>query len=238
MTATARQIGKIHALKKSARLDDDSYRDVLDQVAGVRSAKGLTVQSAIRVIDRLQVLAGEAPPPAGRPDESRSKPRQRPAEGALALSGPFAGKLRALWITAHNLGVVDDRRDTALAAFVERQTGLSSPNWLNDPAEARRVIEALKSWIAREAGFAWPSPKATAIDLKRAVLRAQWARLLAGGAPTLVTPEADLCSYCGSVARGNPRLVATLDSLTEAELDRVAPVLGAKLRKALAGSRK
>ena len=54
MTATARQIGKIHALKKSARLDDDSYRDVLDQVAGVRSAKGLTVQSAIRVIDRLQ----------------------------------------------------------------------------------------------------------------------------------------------------------------------------------------
>ena len=39
--ASAQQIKAIHALKSQAGLDEDSYRDFLQQQAGVRSAKRL-----------------------------------------------------------------------------------------------------------------------------------------------------------------------------------------------------
>jgi len=87
------------------------------------------------------------------------------ARGALRLDGPYAGVCRALWLSAWNLGLLRDRTDKALAAFVKRQTGLDSPNWMRDPADGAKAIEALKGWIARPierggAGVAWPSEAA------------------------------------------------------------------------------
>ncbi|WP_159602582.1 regulatory protein GemA, partial [Starkeya nomas] len=121
-TVTKQQIGAIHALKTRAALDDDSYRDLLARETGRRSAKELTLDQAGRVIDRLKVLSGGSQSPV----RASEKPL---AEGALKLEGPYAGQCRALWIAGWNLGVVTDRRDTALVAFVERQTGIPTLNW-------------------------------------------------------------------------------------------------------------
>src|SRR3546814_5628829 len=46
-----------------------------------------------------------------------------------ALTGPFAPKLVALWLSAWNLGVAHNRHEHALIAFVERQTGIAHVNW-------------------------------------------------------------------------------------------------------------
>lgn len=152
-TASKAQIGAIHALKSRAGLDDDSYRDLLAGVTGKRSAKDLSAAEAGRVIDRLKAVS--APAESGvSPKRRRGAPRAR---GALALSGPYAGVCRALWISAWHLGIVRDRTDRAMVAFVRRQTGIDHINWMRDPADGHKVVEALKGWIAREAGVEWPT---------------------------------------------------------------------------------
>lgn len=127
----------IHVKKKSLSLDDDTYRDLLERVTGVRSAGEMTQQQ------RLQVIAEMDRQGAASAGPRRSLKADR-------VSGRYAGILRALWLTGFNLGIIRDNRDSALISFVERQTGLSHTAWLNDPYDAARAIEALKKWIERE----------------------------------------------------------------------------------------
>ena len=229
--ATAKQIGLIHGLAKRARLDEEARRDVLRQVAGVDSSKDLTVDAAIRVIDRLKVLAGDDPTPRGRPAKA-------PAEGALALAGPFVGKLRALWLTAWNLGLTESRTDTALAAFVARQTGIDSPSWVRDPADARKAIEGLKAWIARESGLVWPKDARDIRGLKWTLVRRQWEILIERGMPIVRTTKwGALADYVAAMIRNRspqqirPTVSDSLVELDEAQLDALAAALGAKIRK-------
>jgi hypothetical protein len=165
MSISAAQIKVIHSLKGKAGLDDRDYRAELGRF-GAGSSKDLSASAAIGFIDRLRTLAGDGQGPR----ETTSKR----ARGALELSGPYAGICRALWISGWNLGVFEAREDTALVAFVRRQTGIDHLNWVRDPADARKVIEGLKKWLAREAGVDWPRGRATeAYTRKWAVVRAQ-----------------------------------------------------------------
>jgi hypothetical protein len=227
MTATAKQIGLIHGLKRDAGLDDDSYRDVLNAVAGVRSARALTVDGAVRVIDRLKVLAGQAPREIGH--ESRSRPPQ--ARGALRLEGPYAAKMRALWLAGWALGIVRDRTDEGLAEYVHRQTGLDHPNWLRDDRAAVSVIEGLKSWIARETGFNW-TERGGRHELKVRLVELAWRRALDAGAVRRVfLPDLDLADYAGRVAGRPPRSINDVAELTDHELDVVAKAIGGKMAR-------
>lgn len=228
--ATAKQIGLIHGLAKRAGLDDDARRDVLRQVAGVGSSRDLSIDAAGRVIDRLKFLAGDDP-------ARQDRPKKGGAEGALALAGPFVGKLRALWLTAWNLGLTEARTDTALAAFVARQTGIDSPSWVRDPADARKAIEGLKAWIARESGLVWPKDGRDARLLKWTLARRQWEILIEGGMPIRLLKWSDLADYAAAMI-GNrhpqqirPTVSMTLAELDEPQLDALAAALGAKIRK-------
>lgn len=167
--ATAQQIGAIHGIARRLGLDTDTRRDMIAAVAGgKRSCAELSKAEAIRVIDRLKALQGGA----------------TPARGAADLSGPYAAKLRALWLCGWHLGVVRERTDTALLAFLERQTGLEHTRFLSDAASARRVIEALKAWLAREAGVEWPATGSVEAS-KAAVWQAQRRRMEAMGLPVM-----------------------------------------------------
>lgn len=178
-TATAQQIGAIHGIARRLGLDTDTRRDVIAAVAGgKRSCADLSKAEAIRVIDRLKALQNSA----------------TPAPGAADLAGPYASKLRALWLSGWHLGVVRERTDAALLAFLERQTGLEHTRFLSDAASARRVIEALKAWLAREAGVEWPA-SGSVEQSKAAVWRAQQRRMAALGLPVVggePGPGADL----------------------------------------------
>lgn len=127
----------IHVKKKSLSLDDDTYRDLLERITGVRSAGEMTEQQRLQVIAEMD-----------RQGAARAGPRR--SLRADRVSGRYAGILRALWLIGYNLGIIRDSRDSALISFVERQTGLSHTAWLNDPYDAARAIEALKKWIERE----------------------------------------------------------------------------------------
>ncbi|MGO8323701.1 gp16 family protein [Rhizobium ruizarguesonis] len=136
-------IAAIHVAKKQLGLDDDTYRAKLARITGKSSAKEMTEA------ERLQVLTvfrneGFAPAPAARRADGRQK-----------LTGKYAKKLQALWIGAWNLGIVRDRDDKALIAFVKRQTGIDHTRFVVFPDDANRAIEALKKWMSRVGGVDW-----------------------------------------------------------------------------------
>lgn len=137
-------MGSITAIKvaqKQLGLDDDIYRAKLQLITGKSSAKDMTEEERQAVITEFRRLG--------------FKPIERRQNGRQKLSGRYAGKLQALWIAGFNLGVVRDRDDAALIAFVKAQTGIDHVRWLQDAEDARKVIEALKKWLTREAGVDW-----------------------------------------------------------------------------------
>lgn len=136
-------IAAIHVAKKQLGLDDDTYRAKLVRITGKLSAKDMTEVERQKV---LTVFRNEGFTPA---------PAVRRADGRQKLTGKFAKKLQALWIAAWNLGIVRDRDDAALIAFVKRQTGIEHTRFLVYADDASRAIEALKSWIRREAGVSY-----------------------------------------------------------------------------------
>lgn len=164
---SSEQIRAIQSMRRRIGLDEADYRDMLEAVTGKRSAKALDQAEAWRVIDKLKPMA----PPL--------------AKGAAVLTGQWAGVCRALWIAAYNLGLARERTDKALIAYVKRQTDLAHLNWMRAPGDAAKVIEGLKSWIARETGVTWDADKgalaAANIPLARwrklEILRAQMRRL-------------------------------------------------------------
>lgn len=221
MSATAPQIAAIHTLAKKAGMDDDTRRDFLQREAGVRSSKLLTVASAATVIDKLKAQTGGAS-----------------AKGAVAgLDSPAARKLRALWIAGYDLGLVRDRSDRAMLAFLERQSGVSHTHFLSEPGQATAAIEALKSWLKRDGEVEWPVRESWKRDgkadfdeiaaSKRAVIEAQWRILVS--APTV----AGLNDFAFKVV-GQPGW----QFFELSHFDQVQKALGQKLRAAIAKAAK
>lgn len=139
MTALA----AIHVAKKQLGLDEDTYRAVLMRVTGKSSAGAMSEAERVRVVEELRRQGFK---PASKRGSKGARKR---------LEGRFAGKLQALWIAVWNLGLVEDREDGALLAFVKRQTRIDHTRFLRHPEDADAVIEALKAWMAREAGVDW-----------------------------------------------------------------------------------
>lgn len=172
-------LAMVHVGRKQLGLDEDSYRDLLERVTGRRSAAILSRADLGRVVAEMQRLGFTPAPPKPRP---------------VKLDGPYAAKLQALWIAGWNLGIVRDRTDAALAAFVGRQTGLGHTRWLRHAEDARKVIEALRSWLARDGGVDWRRRKSSepyADDVRYRIVLAQWRRLVATGAVAAAAPLID-----------------------------------------------
>ncbi|WP_432769783.1 MAG: regulatory protein GemA [Sphingopyxis sp.] len=157
-------IKMIHVAKRDVGIEDSDYRAMLERVTGTASLREMSDRQHQAVIGELKRMGFQAKPRAGK------------------LAGPYGAKLNALWLSGWNLGVVTNRSEDALIAFVERQTGIAHVNWVRDRADAMKAIEALKKWIAREGGVVWPPYTADPRPLKLAVIAAQH-RLLGFGGP-------------------------------------------------------
>ncbi|RVG94861.1 regulatory protein GemA [Sinorhizobium meliloti] len=143
----SRSLVAIHVAKKQLGLDDDTYRAKLNNLTGKTSAKDMTEE------ERQSVLT------VFRNEDSKPRENNRRPDGRAKLTGRFAAKLQALWIAAHNLGIVQNRDDAALIAFVKRQTGIDHVRFLKFPDDARKAVEALKAWIVRVGGVDWSDGK-------------------------------------------------------------------------------
>lgn len=175
------------------------YRDLLEGLTGKRSAKDLSDAEQRKVLGRMRELGFG----------TKGK--------ATGLTGPFAPKLLALWLSAWNLGITRSNHDNALIAFVERQTGIAHLSWLRDPRDAAKAIDGLKIWITREAGVEWPKgTRANPRETKLAVIVAQW-RMLGLG----ILPE-------------HIELARTRNRIGDQTLDQAIASYGAAIRKAKA----
>ncbi|MEL6503466.1 MAG: regulatory protein GemA [Pseudomonadota bacterium] len=130
-------LSALHATRSAASLSEEEARDIYDRVVGKRSTKAMSDKERLLCRDEISRLY----PQAGT---ARRK-----------ITGRYAPKIQALWIAAWNLGLVRDRDDKALLAFVKRQTGIDHTRFLIDGQEAAKVIEALKGWMARDTTLEW-----------------------------------------------------------------------------------
>lgn len=128
-------IAKLHVAKKQLGMMDEEYRAFLEKVTGKRSAADLDDAQLHKVLIRL--------------GDAGFKPKKSAAPGGKA----HVARVAKLWAELAATGVLKDASDTALRSFVQRQTGVSAPQFLN-PKQANKVIEGLKSWIARVKGAA------------------------------------------------------------------------------------
>lgn len=215
---TAAQTRAIHSIRRNApQFSEEDYRALLKREFRASSSKTLNERQAAKLIEILKVTCGYSGLRAA----------------AVTAEGPYAGKLRALWMSAHNLGLVRSRDDRAMMAFVKRQTRIEHTRFLVEPAAAMKAIEALKKWISRDGGVVWPIADAPPEEAKRAVAMAVARRCVEIGAfkPYADTSlESDIERYawrCGGFPASYP-------FYTGAHWDRLANRLGARLRARLA----
>lgn len=151
--------------------EEDDRRELYYRVTGKRRLRDMSPREKDAIAEELRRLG------------FRHAPRQR------QLTGRYAKKLQALWISGWNLGLIRNRDDAALITFVRRQTGIDHPRFLVDPASADKAVEALKSWLARDGDVAWnPDVKLNPwlADHGAKIALAQWHRLpRVGAAPRL-----------------------------------------------------
>lgn len=199
----------IYAGLRALRLEDeDDRRDLYQRVTGKRRLREMSPGDKDNVVEELRRLGFRNPAPRRR------------------IDGPYGKKLQALWISAWNLGLVRDREDAALIAFVKRQTGLDSPVWLRDPASAEKAVEALKDWLRRDGGVIWGNVTGAAWlkDHGAKIAWAQWRKLHPDA--TLSEPQA----FAAKVAAALARQSVALDRLTSTDWRDVSKALGVVIR--------
>ncbi|WP_324031493.1 gp16 family protein [Aeromonas caviae] len=156
MTASnerTRLIRLVQVGRRSLGLDDETYRELLAQQSGKRSAAELTLQELDKV---LQAMKGAGfKPTVKRAVKGGKQKRLSPVSGTPVRTAEI-GVIRAIWITMHRHGLLRDGSETALNHYVERQTvrinngvGVAEVSWL-DGALAYSVLESLKHWHKRE----------------------------------------------------------------------------------------
>jgi len=130
-----RQYAEIHMIRKEIGMDDDSYRMMLQQVAGVTSSKQIRDYASMQaVIDHLRSL------------RARSKRTRRQASNG---KDAMLAKIEVLWKLLADAGVVHNPGPAALQRWAARVTGINKLQWLENGHKAQ-LIEALKQWCERE----------------------------------------------------------------------------------------
>lgn len=143
-----RELSAIHVLKSKLGMDEDDYRAMLAEVAGVTSA-GAIADSAGRqlVISHLRGLERRM-----GLDDAPSEDRQ-PKRGWMKFEDddePLVRKVKAMWIELGKAGHVERTTLPALNAWVKRHWDVDHVRWL-EPKQLSKAVEMMKQWIERGA---------------------------------------------------------------------------------------
>jgi len=223
---------RIHGLRKALKangFEEGDYRALLitkfpKAFKGVPSSKDLSFEQAAELIDALNKLAGGSSGAERRPSET--------------VTGKWGAVLRALWISGHNLGLIDNPDDRALLAFVEKQTHISHTRFLNDERDANKAVEALKAWLSR-GGVKWPTAK----DARAAKRTLNWMRKKGvldaiGEKLRVFNPSFDVNGFALCCGLREGVHVTSYEYLDEELIDHAARVGGEMLRARLAEAKK
>ncbi|SED74042.1 gp16 family protein [Pseudomonas anguilliseptica] len=128
-----RLIKLIHVARRELRMDDETYRLMLagmKGLGGATSTADLSVPNLLRVLEQLKQKGFKV-----RPNKKAKRP---------LADDEQSKKIRALWLTLHDMGAVRDPSEEALAKYVLRMTKVAALQWLN-AAQASQV----KQWMGR-----------------------------------------------------------------------------------------
>ena len=145
-------IAGIHAQASALQLDDDTRRDMQQQLVGVASTKEMTVPQLSTIWQRLTVLAKDAGLTRPRKKSRPGRDERQPDELVTAEQTAKIGEL----FDALGIAAVGQARMN----FSRRTCGST---WPQTREQANKIIEALKAmqargWRARGAGLAEPPP--------------------------------------------------------------------------------
>ncbi|GDO99208.1 gp16 family protein [Escherichia coli] len=134
-----RLIQLIHIARNELRMDEETYRQMLQGLTGITSTKDMDLRQLNRVLESMKRRGFRIRTGGGGRD---FLPPDR---------HPQSRKIRALWLEMAAAGIVRDRSEKALARWILRETGVSALQWLSNE-QASRVIEKLKKWQRRAQG--------------------------------------------------------------------------------------
>ncbi len=130
-------LAAIHIAKKALGWDDDTYRDVMAQVCGARSAGDLDEPGRQKFLAHLQVCQRRAAGPA-----VKGAPR-RPWT-------PRHFRLWAAWQKLADAGRAQQRDRAGLNGWVKAQAGVDDVSWATQE-QLDMLIERAKAWLNRGA---------------------------------------------------------------------------------------
>jgi phage gp16-like protein len=133
------RMGAIGAMQKQLGMDEDTLRCLFVEVTGKRSRSKMNLEELTKVRDRLVAAGGKLTPPGG---------------GRRIAIDDMAGKLRALWLRGHQLGIIGNPSEQALCSWASNSRAETVTALLQSfgPDEYTAVIERLKKWLKREIG--------------------------------------------------------------------------------------
>lgn len=145
-------LAKLHIAKKDLAMDDDAYKALLVRhgaPAESPSARELTINQIDSV---LKELIGKGWQP-GKTRAKKSHRRQSPSSAHRTVKTRI-DKIRAIWIQMHRDGFISDGSETALMAWVRKQTAakdgkIDALEWLEQTSMANKILEQLKRWDKR-----------------------------------------------------------------------------------------
>ena len=132
-----RLVQLLHIGRSKLGMDEETYRALIGNVSKEpkrTSSKDLSLQELEIALTRMQQAGFSV------------KPRR--AQTRKLADDEQSKLIRHLWLRLHELGAVRDPSEQALASFIGRQTKVQALQWLS-AAQASRVIESLKKWVAR-----------------------------------------------------------------------------------------
>lgn len=134
------RITLVHVGKRDLRLDDATYRAMLQAHGGHSSTADMSLAELDRVLAHMQRSGFRVKVRAGSGAASTAAPARTMDASATS------SKARAMWIMLHDLGVVRDPSEAALTAYCKRVCKVDVLHWVRD---AVPLLESLKGWLSR-----------------------------------------------------------------------------------------
>ena len=123
-----RQLAAIHTAKRDLDIDDDQYRDLLQQWTGKRSAGDMNGRERSQALEQLRRLGADR--------RSRTQVNQYPGTPSNISSEPMLQKIEAQ--------LADMQLPWAYAdAIAKQQTGIARVAWMRKESQLKSVIAAL-----------------------------------------------------------------------------------------------
>jgi hypothetical protein len=132
-------LAKIHIARKALCLDEDDYRDLLERIAGVRSARDLTHEDLLPLQREFRRLGWD-----GYLLKRDELPPLKYSDMGFRAGRPSPAQLRMLEARFKNIrGYADTNPDAAFRAFLQKRFKISDARLLDD-AKYEAALSAVK----------------------------------------------------------------------------------------------